>query len=150
MTTGRVFMAETTDQHATAEHAPSRRVRREKRTLAVMVEMYCEAHHAGSPPHPPEQTEMNPPPESSLCQECAPLLEYALLRIQHCRFGDDKPTCAQCPVHCFRPQMRERIRAVMRYSGPRMTVRHPYLAVRHVMDSKWGPNGRSPADRDRG
>jgi hypothetical protein len=140
-TTGRLFVVETTDQTAQPDPAPSRRVGREEHTLSVMVEMYCRAHHAGSPTHPCVRGKASSGPGRSLCQECAPLLEYALLRIQQCRFGDDKPTCAQCPVHCFRPRMREQVREVMRYSGPRMTLRHPYLAVRHVVDSK-RPAGR--------
>ncbi len=68
------------------------------------------------------------------CDDCAALLEYAMDRIEACRFADSKPTCARCTVHCYRPTMREQIRAVMRYSGPRMISSHPYLAVRHLLD----------------
>ena len=32
--------------------------------------------------------------------------------------------------------MRERIREVMRFSGPRMIFHHPVMAVRHVIESK--------------
>ena len=32
--------------------------------------------------------------------------------------------------------MREKIRAVMRFSGPRMIFRHPVTAVRHVLEVK--------------
>jgi Nitrous oxide-stimulated promoter len=76
---------------------------------------------------------------SPLCPECAALLDYSLDRIEACRFGAGKPTCAHCVVHCFRPAMREQIRAAMRYSGPRMTYRHPYLALRHLMDRRREP-----------
>jgi hypothetical protein len=30
--------------------------------------------------------------------------------------------------------MREKVRGVMRYSGPRMTFRHPVLALFHFID----------------
>lgn len=32
--------------------------------------------------------------------------------------------------------MREKIRAVMRFSGPRMLLVHPVLAVRHLLESR--------------
>jgi hypothetical protein len=69
-----------------------------------------------------------------LCQECEDLLQYAIGRLEKCPFQVSKPTCADCPIHCYRPSMREDIRAVMTYAGPRMLYRHPILAVRHLID----------------
>lgn len=37
-----------------------------------------------------------------------------------------------CPVHCYKRDMRERMRQVMRYAGPRMLWVHPVAALRHV------------------
>ena len=93
-----------------------RRVR-ELKTIRVMVEMYCERHHGGAP----------------LCAECADLFEYAQRRLQRCVFGDAKPNCAKCVVHCYNQDMRERIRVVMRWAGPRMLLRHPVLGVQHLL-----------------
>jgi hypothetical protein len=70
------------------------------------------------------------------CAGCLELAAYADARIDHCPFGDRKPTCVNCPIHCYRPSMRERMREVMRVSGPRMLWRHPILALRHVLDGK--------------
>ena len=70
---------------------------------------------------------------SLLCPECATLLDYALRRLDSCRFGDGKPSCRKCPVHCYRADMRERIRTVMRWAGPRMIFRHPMAATRHLL-----------------
>lgn len=94
------------------------RIAREIRTVAVMIDLYCRSRHGGDTP----------------CAECSELLVYASERLQACPFQEGKTTCARCPVHCFKPAMRDRIRAVMRYSGPRMLRRHPVLAVRHFMD----------------
>jgi hypothetical protein len=66
-------------------------------------------------------------------------MDYARVRLDTCRYGTEKPTCATCPTHCYKPVMRERVREVMRYSGPRMLKRHPVLAVAHLVD------GRRPA-----
>jgi predicted amidophosphoribosyltransferase len=99
---------------------------RERRTVDVMVGIYCRGHHDSG---------------VGMCPECAELREYAFARLDRCRFGEGKPTCANCRVHCYRPGQRERVRAVMRYSGPRMLLRHPVLAIAHVVDGK-----RNPAD----
>jgi hypothetical protein len=128
----------------------SRRARREQRTIALMTSMYCWAGHPGAAPSglcAPRDTAAAAVPAApdasaamgaapSLCAACATLAEYSRRRVEQCRFGEDKPTCACCPVHCFRPDMREQIRTVMRYSGPRMTLRHPYLAVMHLLDAR--------------
>ena len=96
------------------------RLEREATTINAMIKLYCADLHKS-----PER----------LCDECASLRDYALLRVEKCRFGAEKPACAKCTVHCYKRDMRERVRAVMRYSGPRMLLRHPLLAIYHLMDS---------------
>jgi hypothetical protein len=93
---------------------------REHETLEAMIRMYCRHHHKAG----------------SVCAECANLAEYSLRRLERCVFGDAKPTCANCVVHCYRGDLRERIRQVMRWAGPRMLLRHPRLAIRHMLDGK--------------
>jgi hypothetical protein len=97
------------------------RTPREKKTIRIMIQIYCKAHHDS---------------QNEICEECSELLDYAFLRLDKCKFQEDKPTCAKCPVHCYKSTMREKIRAVMRYSGPRMMFSHPILAIKHVMDGK--------------
>ena len=67
-----------------------------------------------------------------LCGDCRELLEYSLARLEHCKFGNTKTKCHKCPVHCYRPDMREKIRTVMRFSGPRMLLYHPLEALRYL------------------
>lgn len=45
----------------------------------------------------------------------------------------EKTFCAHCKVHCYKPEMRERIRQVMRYSGPRMIIYDPKTALWHML-----------------
>ena len=92
---------------------------REFKTIAAMLRMYCRAHHGGQ--------------DTPLCQDCLALHDYARRRLERCVFGEAKPTCANCTVHCYRPSMRERVRQVMVWAGPRMLWRHPVLAVRHLI-----------------
>lgn len=91
---------------------------REFRTMARMVGIYCSAHHE----------------VDQLCNDCARFLDYAEVRLEKCPYGEDKPTCANCPIHCYRPEFRERARIIMRYAGPRMLLRHPILAIAHKLD----------------
>jgi len=98
----------------------ARRMAREKRTVETMIRLLCRDVHGSR--------------NDALCAGCAELLAYAMARLDHCVFGADKPKCAGCPVHCYKPAMREKIQTVMRYAGPRMLVRHPVMALGHVVD----------------
>ena len=89
------------------------RIEREKVTVRHMIELWCRHQHGGS----------------FLCDECRELCEYSLARLENCMFGENKTKCHKCSVHCYKPEMRERIREVMRYSGPRMLLHHPVEAI---------------------
>jgi uncharacterized ferredoxin-like protein len=91
------------------------------RTIETMVHMYCAAHHGGG---------------DALCGDCAALFEYARRRLERCVFGDAKPTCANCVVHCYKADMRERIRVVMRWAGPRIMLRHPIMGIAHLIEER--------------
>jgi len=90
----------------------------EIKTLQQMITMYCHAHHSTS--------------RNELCADCSALFEYAGQRIDKCFYGDDKPVCSQCTVHCYKPEMREKIKAVMQYSGPKMMWTSPILSLRYM------------------
>ncbi|MBP3470278.1 MAG: nitrous oxide-stimulated promoter family protein [Lachnospiraceae bacterium] len=94
---------------------------REKEVVSLMIRLYCrKKHHTGK----------------VLCPECAGLESYARERSDKCPFMETKTFCLNCKVHCYKPEMREKIREVMRFSGPRMIFYHPVMAVRHVIESK--------------
>ena len=107
------------------------RMEKERQTVEYMIRLYCR-HHEGY---------------RELCPSCQELLEYVTARLHHCPFGANKPSCRLCPVHCYRPAMRERIRKVMRYAGPRMLWHHPIMAIRHLWNElmKQGKTGRKKA-----
>ena len=93
---------------------------REGKTIAVMTSMHCHDRHSCD----------------TLCSECKELLDYALERLNMCPFQEGKTVCNKCPVHCYKPDMRQNVRAVMRYSGPRMMLRHPFLTIMHYIDAR--------------
>jgi len=96
------------------------RIEREFKTISVMVALYCRHQHRGS----------------GICAGCRELLEYSRERLTRCPFQEGKTVCSKCQVHCFRPDMRAKVKTVMRYSGPRMMYRHPVLALYHVIDGR--------------
>src|SRR5271169_3147438 len=95
----------------------ARLIRKEK-TISAMIGIYCRGNHGTKGP---------------LCYGCEELLSYARARLLKCPFQEAKTTCAQCPVHCYKPAMRARVKDVMRYAGPRMPLRHPVLALFHFV-----------------
>lgn len=111
----------------TAPVKPQKSILQEQQTVSRMIRIYCRAKHQ---------------PEGELCAECEGLRAYALRRIERCTFQPDKPTCGKCPVHCYRPEMRERIRNVMRYAGPRMLTADPIAAVRHLIRTFRKPSAK--------
>jgi hypothetical protein len=111
------LVAGDTDKRGKRKSGAKNRLAREWRTIELMVRIYCRDHH-----------------ETELCPECQGLLDYASVRLDRCRFGAEKPTCAKCPVHCYQKERREQVRVVMRYAGPRMLWEHPILSLRHWVD----------------
>jgi hypothetical protein len=61
-------------------------------------------------------------------------MQYAERRLEKCPYGEDKPTCANCPIHCYKPAQREMARDIMRFAGPRMPWRHPLRSLAHLCD----------------
>jgi hypothetical protein len=101
-----------------------KRMKREKKTIGFMVEIYCKNHHGT---------------HGELCSECAQFREYAFLRLDKCPFQEKKSTCGKCLIHCYRPGMKEKAKKVMRYSGPMMLLHHPALALHHAWDGRRKP-----------
>ncbi|MDO4288575.1 MAG: nitrous oxide-stimulated promoter family protein [Eubacterium sp.] len=91
----------------------------EKKVIAEMITLYCKKQHGGH--------------EGALCEECQQLLDYAEARLSRCPFGDEKSFCNRCTIHCYKPDMRQRVKKVMAFSGPRMLFVHPLLLVKHAL-----------------
>jgi len=98
-----------------------RRIARELATVREMIGLFCRGNHGAG---------------DEFCEKCEALWQYARRRVERCPYRADKPTCADCATHCFHPGMREEMKAVMRYAGPRMAWRHPVLSILHFLDGR--------------
>ena len=112
------------------------RMKREQKTVERMIGIYCRDHHHHAKGEYPARGYKHPTRGYKLCHECRDLAEYARVRLKNCLFQENKTTCGNCPIHCYKPKMREKIREVMRYAGPRMIWNHPLLAIGHMIDGR--------------
>jgi len=103
------------------------RIDKENKVLRAMIALYCRRNHGI---------------EQGLCVDCENLLQYSRERLANCPWGVNKPVCAQCTIHCYAPYRREHIRQVMRFSGPRMLLSHPWMAIRHLLH-RFHPSGET-------
>ena len=116
------------EQHSPdMERRVEKRRAREKKTISQMIAMHCAGTHRAA-----ERTEQAFCGDA-VCPACAKLDAYAVLRTERCRKMHVKTSCEACENHCYAPEMRESIRAAMRYSGPRMIFKHPVAAIRHLL-----------------
>ncbi len=98
------------------------KIEEEKLMIDQMIMIYCKGYkHTASPP----------------CRKCRELMEYAHKRLDSCRFGENKGFCANCPIHCYKPDMRAKIKEVMKYSGPRMLFKNPAAVIKHIIESRY-------------
>lgn len=129
---------------ASRDRPTTPRLMREQRTLEAMQAIWCRDRHGVQPDGAP------------LCPACRDLMTYAAKRLAVCPYGEEKPVCAKCQIHCYGPAQREEVREVMRYAGPKMVLRHPILALGHVLDKRYvappkpRAKGRPPSSQDAG
>lgn len=98
---------------------PGKRIQREIRTVGQMIKLYAKSH---------------PVPDGN--DHYTVLFRYAINRLNKCYFGEEKPACKQCPIHCYQPTKREMMKLIMLWSGPRMLLHHPVLALKHLWDDR--------------
>lgn len=92
----------------------------EFKTIQAMVSIYCQSHHQVSD-------------KTQLCMQCTEFIAYANEKLDRCPYGQNKPTCNKCPIHCYKSEQRQQAKTIMRYAGPRMLTKHPILAIKHLI-----------------
>jgi hypothetical protein len=122
-------------------------VRKDTRLLGDFAALYCRGNHRDAEREPLVTSGAAlgayGPKAPIVCEECAELLRYAEKRRAYCP-KDPKPFCSHCDTHCYQPEMREHMREVMRYAGPRAFLHgHAIDGVRHLVE---GNRARRTAD----
>lgn len=97
----------------------------EKKLIPEMIKIYCLGNHK-------EIRKEEGVKGKELCSKCKELAEYAEFRLEKCPFKKNKGFCSFCKIHCYKPEYRAEMKAVMRYSGSRMLFSHPIFALSHV------------------
>ncbi len=105
----------------------NKRIQREKKTVEMMLKIYCQKKHHS---------------QIDLCEECQTLKSYAYKRLDLCQFGENKPTCGKCTVHCYKQDRRQKMINIMKFSGPKMFYRHPLATLNHLLDGFKTPKNR--------
>lgn len=86
--------------------------------IRTMIQLYCRSNHKEN---------------GELCESCNELLKYSIARFELCPHSKKTP-CSLCEVNCYKPEMRSAIREVMKFSGPRMFLRHPIMSIVHIYE----------------
>ncbi|MFR4162883.1 MAG: nitrous oxide-stimulated promoter family protein [Paraclostridium sordellii] len=94
------------------------RIDKEKEIITLMINLYCKKKHGSL--------------KNELCSECKDLEEYVHKRLTYCKFGNEKSSCKKCPIHCYKKDMREKVKEVMKFSGPRILIYNPLEYIRHI------------------
>ncbi|ASA21535.1 nitrous oxide-stimulated promoter family protein [Paenibacillus donghaensis] len=92
------------------------KIRREQELVSKMIYIYCKKKHH----------------QKVFCVECQDLNDYARKKLSLCQFGEEKTACSKCPIHCYKQDYRQRIKDIMRFSGPWMLLYHPIESIRHI------------------
>lgn len=96
-------------------------VRKDAEKLLSFVSLYCRRNHSHRALNRFEFASCRTPVAirdgDPLCGECTRLLRHAIVMRVLCPL-DPKPKCRKCPQNCYRPEHREGMERVMRYSGP--------------------------------
>lgn len=104
--------------HSKTKEAKVGKIEKDKQTIKFMVEFYCKYKLH----------------QISISEEYIQLIDYACLRLEHCKYGENKPACKNCNIHCYQLERREKICTIMRWVGPRMFIYDPIAVIRHLMN----------------
>lgn len=88
-----------------------------KQVLEKMIRLYCKNNH-----------------KDYLCNDCKNLISYSNIRTDYCKRLDEFFFCSSCDRTCYDNENLEKIRKIMRYSGPRMIYSDPKASVRFVSE----------------
>ena len=112
-----------TERPALTEKQITKKRKKEEYIVTQMIAIYCRKNHR----------DLYDRRTKKLCPECEQIAKYSVERSEHCPHIKEKTFCSNCTTHCYSPQMRDKIKKIMRFSGPRIILYHPVLAIWHLV-----------------
>ncbi len=104
-----------------------RKIDYEKKMVFYMIKLYCMHNHKEY--HKIYNKTFG---SKSICKECEDVYNYACERTSKCRFISTKTFCSACTSHCYKKDMKEKIKKIMFFSGKRMIFHNPAVALKHI------------------
>lgn len=106
-----------------------KKVSEDKKIISTMISIYCNgnSHKAN------EENKV----KDDICPNCKRLQEYAYSKIDKCPKlkSGKKAICGTCKNNCYMQddELSNMMKAVMKYSGPRMILKHPLMTIKHAL-----------------
>lgn len=97
------------------------KIKFEKDIVKKMIYIYCRKNHKY---------------KNEVCPECRDLILYSYSKVDNCPHMKSKTFCSACNTSCYRENYKEKIKMVMRFSGPRMLFHNPVLTIKHLIYNK--------------
>jgi hypothetical protein len=94
----------------------------QEKLVASMIKIYCKQNHKSV---------------EGLCDACSNLFNYAQQRLEKCPYGKNKPVCSNCRIHCYKKEYKEKIKEVMRFSGPKIIFYKPVSGIKYLIKKKF-------------
>jgi hypothetical protein len=93
----------------------------QEKLVKEMILLYCNKNHNT---------------KNELCESCSELFGYVQKRLKYCPYGDKKPVCFNCKIHCYRKEYKDRIKDVMKFSGPKIMFHNPIAGIKYLFKKK--------------
>ena len=103
------------------------------KVLLQFTSVYCKAKHSDERSvvvADEAEFQKLPLEKFPACKECRDFLLYAFERRLRCPL-EEKPLCKHCPVHCYKPGYRDKVREIMRFSGQHLIKRGRFDLLWH-------------------
>lgn len=99
----------------------SEQIEQKIKLVGKMMSLYCKKHH-------------RPNNNGGLCEDCENLQQYSAQRNRNCK--NQNSFCAHCTSPCYAAEKRVQMRKVMKFSGPRIALYHPFWVGKHMIETR--------------
>lgn len=105
----------------------------ELKTMGEIIGIYCHLQHGKINlfRHMMHRWRGTYKENMQLCEDCEDVWKFSKQRIDRCPYMEEKTFCSMCKTHCY-GRYREKVKAMMRFGGPRMLLISPIMVIKHL------------------